>query len=91
MIKAMLDTNILIYLYKNHPPAVVERLKKFRRGEIVVSSIVWAEFSVGLHKLKVDGGQIDQLIDVMPFDRRRAMYSENSRSSTLIVPKALIA
>jgi tRNA(fMet)-specific endonuclease VapC len=69
MIKAMLDTNILIYIYKNHPPAVVERLKKFRRGEIVVSSIVWAEFSVGLHKLKVDSGQIDQLIDVVPFDQ----------------------
>jgi tRNA(fMet)-specific endonuclease VapC len=68
MIKAMLDTNILIYIYKNHPPAVVEQLKKFRRGEIVVSSIVWAEFSVGLHKLKVDGRQIGQLIDVLPFD-----------------------
>jgi tRNA(fMet)-specific endonuclease VapC len=69
MIKAMLDTNILIYVYKKHPPSVVERLKKFRRGEIVVSSIVWAEFSVGLHKLKVAGGQIDQFIDVVPFDQ----------------------
>jgi tRNA(fMet)-specific endonuclease VapC len=69
MIKAMLDTNILIYVYKNHPPAVIERLKKFRRGEVVVSSIVWAEFSVGLHKQGIDGGQIDQLIDVTPFDQ----------------------
>ncbi|MCL2885174.1 MAG: PIN domain-containing protein [Betaproteobacteria bacterium] len=68
----MLDTNILIYICKNHPPAVVERLKKFRRGEIVVSSIVWAEFSVGLYKLGIDGGQIGQFIDILPFDKEAA-------------------
>jgi tRNA(fMet)-specific endonuclease VapC len=72
MIKAMLDTNILIYIYKNHPPTVIERLKKFRRGEIAVSSIVWAEFSTGLHMLGIDGGQIDRLIDVLPFDQAAA-------------------
>lgn len=65
----MLDANILIYIYKHHPPTVVERLKKFRRGEIVVSSIAWAEFSAGLHKLKVDSSRIDRLIDVAPFDQ----------------------
>jgi len=72
MIKAMLDTNILIYIYKKRPPAVIERLKNFRRGEVAVSSIVWAEFSTGLHKLGIDGGQIDQLIEVLPFDRSAA-------------------
>ena len=72
MIKAMLDTNILIYIYKKRPPAVIERLKNFRRGEVAVSSIVWAEFSTGLHKLGIDGGQIDQLIEVLPFDQSAA-------------------
>lgn len=72
MIKAMLDTNILIYIAKQHPPEVIEKLRKFRRGEIAVSSIVWAEFSVGLHKAGMDGRQIDQFIDILPFDGEAA-------------------
>jgi len=69
MIKGMLDTNILIYISMKQPPGVIERLSKFRRGEIVISGIVWAEFSVGLHKAGIDGGQVDRFIDVLPFDR----------------------
>ncbi|MDL2329557.1 PIN domain-containing protein [Desulfosarcina sp. OttesenSCG-928-A07] len=64
----MLDTNILIYISIKEPPGVIERLRKFRRGEIVMSAIVWAEFSVGLHKAGIDGGQVDRFIDVLPFD-----------------------
>ncbi|MDR0458307.1 MAG: PIN domain-containing protein [Burkholderiaceae bacterium] len=68
-IKGMLDTNILIYIVKKKPPAIGERLRQFRRGEIVVSSIVWAEFAVGLYKLGFNVEQAGQLIDVLPFDR----------------------
>jgi len=69
MIKGMLDTNILIYISLRQPPAIIDRLRKFRRGEIVISSIVWAEFSVGLYKAGIDSGQVDRFIDVLPFDR----------------------
>lgn len=69
MIKGMLNTNILIYISIKQPPEIIERLRKFRRGEIVMSGIVWAEFSVGLHKAGIDGGQVDRFIDVLPFDR----------------------
>jgi len=72
VIKGMLDTNILIYISIKQPPAVIERLRKFRRGEIVMSSIVWAEFSVGLHRAGIDVGQVDRFIDVLPFDRAAA-------------------
>jgi len=69
MIKGMLDTNILIYASRRQPPQVLERLRRFRRGEIVISSIVWAEFSAGLHKNRVNGGEIGRFMDVLPFDR----------------------
>jgi len=69
MIKGMLDTNILIYISVQQPLEIIERLREFRRGEIVMSSIVWAEFSVGLHKAGIDGGRVDSFIDVLPFDR----------------------
>jgi tRNA(fMet)-specific endonuclease VapC len=68
MIKAMLDTNILIYLSKNDPPAVMERLAKFRKGEIGISSIAWGEYLVGLYKKGITDGQFDQFISVIPFD-----------------------
>ena len=69
MIQGMLDTNILIYISIKRPPEVIARLRKFRRGEIVISSIAWAEFSVGLYKAGIDGGRVDRFIDVLPFDR----------------------
>jgi len=69
MIKGMLDTNILIYAARQQPVQVIARLRSFRRGEIVISSIVWAEFSVGLHKAGIDGGEIDHSMVVIPFDR----------------------
>jgi len=72
MIKGMLDTNILIYISRQQPPHILERLRTFRRGEIVISSIVWAEFSTGLHKRGIGSGSMDPFIDVLPFDRAAA-------------------
>lgn len=68
MMKAMLDTNILIYATKNSPPEIFERLAKFRKGEVVISSIAWAEYCVGIHKFKIDNSSVEKLIDILPFD-----------------------
>jgi len=68
MIKAMLDTNILIYATKNSPPEILGRLATFRKGEIVISSIAWAEYCVGVHKLKIDNSPVEKLINILPFD-----------------------
>lgn len=72
MIKAMLDTNILIYLSRNDPPAVMARLAKFRKGEIGISAIAWGEYLVGLYKKGITDGQFDQFISVLPFDAQAA-------------------
>ncbi|MDR0441066.1 MAG: type II toxin-antitoxin system VapC family toxin [Candidatus Accumulibacter sp.] len=68
MIKAMLDTNILIHATRNGPPEILERLARFRKGEIVISSIAWAEYCVGAHKLGIDNSPVEKLIDILPFD-----------------------
>ena len=68
MIKYMLDTNICIYLIKNHPPKIVTKFDNYRRGEICISSITWAELCCGIKK---DGGgiteQLLKILAVVPF------------------------
>jgi tRNA(fMet)-specific endonuclease VapC len=64
----MLDTHICIYLIKKHPPGIVEKFDNFRRGEICISSITWAELCCGVRK---DGksilNQLLEILDVVDF------------------------
>lgn len=44
----MLDTNICIYLIKNHPPQVLRRLETLPLGSVVMSVVTYAELRAGL-------------------------------------------
>jgi tRNA(fMet)-specific endonuclease VapC len=44
----MLDTNICIYLIKNNPPDIVNRLRTLRRGDAVMSVMTYAELRAGV-------------------------------------------
>jgi tRNA(fMet)-specific endonuclease VapC len=44
----MLDTNICIYLIKNHPPQVLRRLQALNQGDAVMSVVTYAELRAGL-------------------------------------------
>jgi tRNA(fMet)-specific endonuclease VapC len=44
----MLDTNICIYIIKNHPPQVLRRLEALNQGEVVMSVVTYAELRAGL-------------------------------------------
>jgi tRNA(fMet)-specific endonuclease VapC len=44
----MLDTNICIYLIKNHPPQVLKRLEVLKQGDAVMSVVTYAELRAGL-------------------------------------------
>jgi len=46
--KLMLDTNICIYLIKQHPPSVLERFRSHPVGDIGISSITVAELDYGV-------------------------------------------
>lgn len=66
--KCMLDTNICIYLIRQQPPEIVKKFAAYRKGEVVVSAITWAELCCGISK---DGSAVVQellsVLDVCPF------------------------
>jgi tRNA(fMet)-specific endonuclease VapC len=77
----MLDTNICIYLIKKHPPEIVEKFDAYRKGEIIISSITWAELCCGITK---DGSDLVQqllsILEVAPFGvEQSSLYGELTR------------
>ena len=46
----LLDTNICIYVINARPPAVFERFRQYRLGEIGICSVVAAELAYGVAK-----------------------------------------
>jgi tRNA(fMet)-specific endonuclease VapC len=75
----MLDTNICIYLIRNHPPGVLERLQKLRRGDVVMSVVVYAELRAGLEMPSAHRAHDERVlallterIPVLPFTQEAA-------------------
>jgi len=71
----MLDTNICIYLMKNHPPEVAARFSACYTGEVVMSAVTYAELEFGVACSGERGPQnrtaLDDLVSdipVAPFD-----------------------
>ena len=48
--RALLDTNICIYMIKNKPPEVRKHFEQFVPGDIAISSITVAELQYGVEK-----------------------------------------
>ena len=46
----LLDTNICIYIINAKPPAVLERFRQYRMGDIGLCSVVAAELAFGVAK-----------------------------------------
>src|SRR2546425_4843950 len=71
----MLDTNICIYLIKEHPPSVLERFASHAVGDIGISVITLAELEYGVSKSSRPAKNkeaLDQFVaplDVVAFDR----------------------
>lgn len=86
--KFMLDTNICIYLMKNHPPEVAERFAQCFVGDVVISAITLAELEYGVscssapaqNRLALDG--FLEEIPVVPFDGSAARAYGPARLAT---------
>jgi tRNA(fMet)-specific endonuclease VapC len=71
----LLDTNICIYIIKQHPAEVLARLETLRQGDVVMSVVTYAELRAGfemrpanrLHDERVLA-LLTSRIPVMPFD-----------------------
>ncbi len=75
----MLDTNMCIYLMKNHPEAVAHRFARCYVGDVVMSAITFAELQYGVAVAtdpERERAHLDDLIEdipVMPFDAGAAL------------------
>lgn len=85
----MLDTNICIYLMKNHPPEVAERFAQCFVGEVVISAITLAELEYGAACSGATAGQNQQALDsflqeipAAPFEGRAARAYGPARHAT---------
>ncbi|ACQ68710.1 VapC toxin family PIN domain ribonuclease [Candidatus Williamhamiltonella defendens] len=73
MKKYMLDTNICIYLIKKCPPEIVKKFDNYRKGEIIISAITWAELCCGIKKEGRDTVEnLLSVLDVEPFGIKQA-------------------
>lgn len=70
MIRYLLDTNFCVYLTQQQPMAVVERFSRYRRGELVVSTVTWAELCSGWGNYYASQQITDlrELLSPVPFD-----------------------
>ena len=70
----MFDTNMCIYLMKNQPKEIAERFALCRLGDVVISSITYAELEFGAVAAANPAKEADNLasliedIPVLPFD-----------------------
>jgi len=69
----LLDTNICIYIINTKPPAVLERFRQYRMGDIGLCSVVAAELAFGV--AKSDSARNRQALEmflapliILPFD-----------------------
>jgi tRNA(fMet)-specific endonuclease VapC len=73
--KLMLDSNVCIYLIKEHPVSVLERFAAHPVGDIGISVITLAELEYGVTKSSRPAKNREALeqfvspLDVAPFDR----------------------
>lgn len=76
--KYMLDTNICIYIIKQHPQGVIKKFKLFNIGDICISSMTLAELMYGAEKSthqKKNKAALEEFVlplEVMPFDQDAA-------------------
>lgn len=79
MPRYMLDTNMCIYLMKNHPEEVARRFAQCYVGEVVMSAITLAELQYGVvvsadpEREHANLEDLIQDIPVMPFDNKAAL------------------
>ena len=80
MIKYMLDTNICIYIIKQKPPIVIERLKQTDISQIGISSITLSELQYGVSKSSIPErnqialSQFVAPLEILPYDDGAAQY-----------------
>lgn len=82
----LLDTNTCIYIINNRPPNVLERFRKYKAGEVGISSIAASELAYGVAKSgSVKNRKALDLflapLKVLPFDSQCLWFYADLRAS----------
>ena len=70
----MLNTNICIYINKEHPPQVLEKFRSIPLNQICMSSVTYAELFHGAMKSEQVAKNLEKItklktmISILPFD-----------------------
>jgi len=88
MPRYMLDTNMCIYLMKNHPAQVAQRFAQCYVGDVVMSAITYAELDYGVEvsshpaQERANLAALADLIVVVAFDKAAARAYGPVRAAT---------
>ncbi|MGB0955916.1 MAG: type II toxin-antitoxin system tRNA(fMet)-specific endonuclease VapC [Panacagrimonas sp.] len=83
----LLDTNICIYIRRQRPPSVLERFRKLRPGEAVISTITYGELLYGAAKNQAPKAAkrrlaaLTELLPVLPLGEEVARIYGEIRAS----------
>ena len=82
----LLDTNTCIYIINNRPPNVLERFRKYKAGEVGISSIAASELAYGVAKSGSGKNRkaLDMFlapIEILPFDSQCLWFYADLRAS----------
>jgi tRNA(fMet)-specific endonuclease VapC len=82
----LLDTNTCIYIINNRPPNVLERFRKYKAGEVGISSIAASELAYGV----AQSGSVKNRtalemflapMQILPFDSQCLWFYADLRAS----------
>ena len=82
----LLDTNTCIYIINNRPPNVLERFRKYKAGEVGISSIAASELAYGVAKSgSVRNRKALEMflapLQILPFDSQCLWFYADLRAS----------
>ncbi len=82
----LLDTNTCIYLINNRPPNVLEKFRKYKAGEVGISSIAASELAYGVAKSGSIKNRkaLDMFLapmQILPFDSQCLWFYADLRAS----------
>ncbi|WP_228764713.1 type II toxin-antitoxin system VapC family toxin [Limnohabitans sp. Rim11] len=82
----LLDTNTCIYIINNRPPNVLEKFRKYKAGEVGISSIAASELAYGVAKSGSAKNRkaLDMFLaplQILPFDSQCLWFYADLRAS----------
>ena len=82
----LLDTNTCIYIINNRPPNILEKFRKYKAGEVGISSIAASELAYGVAKSGSIKNRkaLDMFLapmQILPFDSQCLWFYADLRAS----------